>query len=85
MWLGSVELLTQKVERLNEILPSITGMEGVLHMENWTEESANIIFQKVEESLEDLESEEEGEPQDTEEESSEKVEETPNDEDDAQN
>ena len=48
VWLGSIELLTQKVERLNEIMPNILGMEGVLHMENWTEESANIIFEKIE-------------------------------------
>ena len=85
VWLGSVELLTQKVDRLNEILPSIIGMEGVLHMENWTEESANIIFQKVEEKVDETESGEEGEPQDTEEETPETVEEPPNDEEDAQN
>lgn len=85
VWLGSIELLTQKVERLNEILPSIVGMEGVLHMENWTEETANIIFQKVEEPVEDTEADVEGEPQDTEEESSESVEETTNSGDDAQN
>lgn len=85
VWLGSIELLTQKVERLNEILPSIAGMEGVLHMENWTEETANIIFQTVEEPVEDTESDVEGEPQDTEEESSESVEETTNSGDDAQN
>ena len=85
VWLGSIELLTQKVERLNEILPSIAGMEGVLHMENWTEETANIIFQTVEEPAEDTESDVEGEPQDTEEESSESVEETTNSGDDAQN
>lgn len=47
IWLGSMELLTQKVERLNEILPSITGIDGILHMENWTEETANIIFEKA--------------------------------------
>ena len=85
VWLGSIELLTQKVERLNEILPSIAGMEGVLHMENWTEETANIIFQTVEEPVEDTESDVEGEPQDTEEESSESGEETTNSGDDAQN
>lgn len=44
--LGSIELLTQKVERLREIFPSIEGTEGVLHLENWTEETANIIFEK---------------------------------------
>lgn len=46
VWLGSIELLTQKVERLAEILPSIDDMAGILHLENWTEETANIIFEK---------------------------------------
>lgn len=44
--LGSTENLTLKVEHLSKILPSIQGMAGVLHMENWTEESVNIIFEK---------------------------------------
>lgn len=44
--LGSVELLTQKVDRLKEIFPNINGIAGMLHMESWTEESANIIFEK---------------------------------------
>lgn len=52
VWLGSNELLTQKVLRLKEILPTINGIPGVLHMENWTEESANIIFEKVEKPVE---------------------------------
>lgn len=47
VWLGSNELLTQKVTRLKEIMPSISVMQGVLHMENWTEESSNIIFEKA--------------------------------------
>lgn len=46
VWLGSIELLTQKVLRMKEILPSLEGMAGILHMEDWTEESANIIFEK---------------------------------------
>lgn len=46
VWLGSIELLTQKVTRLNEILPSLQGISGILHMESWTEETANIIFEK---------------------------------------
>lgn len=46
VWLGSIELLTQKVARLEEILPNIESMAGILHMESWTEESANIIFEK---------------------------------------
>ncbi len=49
--LGSMELLTLKVERLNKILPSLTELKGVLHMEDWTEESANIIFEKAPEEI----------------------------------
>lgn len=46
VWLGSIELLTQKVARLKEILPSIKEIAGILHMESWTEETSNIIFEK---------------------------------------
>lgn len=60
VWLGSIELLTQKVTRLNEILPSLQGISGILHMENWTEETANIIFEKeVEVTEEDTQDSEE--------------------------
>ena len=44
--LGSMELLTQKVERLAKIKPELSGMEGTLHLENWTEETTNIVFDK---------------------------------------
>lgn len=53
VWLGSTELLTQKVEHLNEILPNVLGIEGVLHLEKWTEETANIIFEKIEPETEE--------------------------------
>lgn len=53
VWLGSTELLTQKVTRLKEILPNVNGIVGVLHMEEWTEESANIIFEKLPEKIEE--------------------------------
>ena len=43
-----VELLTQKVERLDKILPQLSGMQGTLHLENWTEETTNIVFDKKE-------------------------------------
>ena len=46
IWLGSIELLTQKVTRLKEIMPNLEGLAGILHMEEWTEESANIIFER---------------------------------------
>ena len=73
VWLGSIELLTQKVTRLKEILPSIDGMAGILHMENWTEESKNTIFEKELEvpeedtqDSEDITPDEEDPPQDDE-------------------
>ena len=53
VWLGSIELLTQKVARIKEILPNLEGMAGILHTEDWTEESANIIFEKELEIPED--------------------------------
>ena len=60
VWLGSIELLTQKVSRMKEILLNLEGMAGILHMEEWTEESANIIFEKeLELPDEDVETEEE--------------------------
>ena len=61
VWLGSIELLTQKVTRLTEILPSIQELTGVLHMEEWTEESSNIIFEKLPEVVEEETEEAEGE------------------------
>lgn len=42
--MGSLELLTQKVERLDKILPKLAGKKGLLHMESWTEETTNIVF-----------------------------------------
>lgn len=58
--LGSMENLTLKVEHLSKIIPSIRDKAGVLHMESWTEESANIIFEQTklevpEEEVEDSE------------------------------
>lgn len=44
--MGSLELLTQKVERLAKIKQSLEGMDGTLHLENWTEETTNIVFDK---------------------------------------
>lgn len=78
VWLGSIELLTQKVTRLTQILPNLQGVAGILHMEDWKEESPNIIFEKeLEVPEEDAEvdeetdSEEEGNVEEDSEESSE--------------
>ena len=51
--MGSLEFLTQKVERLAKIKPQLQGMEGTLHLENWTEETTNIVFDKMESSKKD--------------------------------
>lgn len=42
--IGSTALLTQKVERLAKILPTLEGKKGVLHLESWTENTSNIVF-----------------------------------------
>lgn len=47
--MGSQELLTQKVERLAKIKPKLAGMKGTLHLENWTEETTNIVFDRIQE------------------------------------
>lgn len=65
VWLGSTELLTQKVTRLKEILPSIKDVAGVLHMEGWSEESSNIIFEKKQEVPEEDDQPQDSEPEDT--------------------
>jgi cell division protein FtsQ len=46
--LGSDDLLTRKVERIAKILPSLDGESGVLHLENWTEDTTNIVFDRDE-------------------------------------
>ena len=46
--LGDLELLTQKVERMAKIMPSLENQHGILHLEDWTEESTNIRFEIIE-------------------------------------
>ncbi len=45
--LGGEDNLTQKILRLSHILPELSGKKGVLHIENWTENTTNIIFDEV--------------------------------------
>lgn len=45
---GDTTTLTPKMERVVKIMPSITGQSGVLHLERWTEETTNIVFDKTE-------------------------------------
>lgn len=44
--IGKAKLLTQKVERIAAIIPKLKGQSGTLHLENWTEDSTNIVFDK---------------------------------------
>ena len=46
--IGDTTLLTKKVERLSTVMPSLSGMSGTLHLEDWNEENTNIVFQKSE-------------------------------------
>ncbi|MGI6118893.1 MAG: cell division protein FtsQ/DivIB [Bilifractor sp.] len=42
--LGSDDLLEEKMTRAAAILPDLTGMSGVLHLENYSSDTENIIF-----------------------------------------
>lgn len=44
--LGKDQNLEEKMTRASAILPQITGMSGVLHLEDFTEDTQNIIFDK---------------------------------------
>ncbi len=46
VFVGDETLLTQKVARMVKIMPSLRDMSGVLHLETWTEEATNIVFDK---------------------------------------
>lgn len=45
---GEEENLSQKIIRLSHILPQLDGLSGTLHLENWTEETTDIVFDKEE-------------------------------------
>ncbi len=45
--LGSAESFDDKVIRLVQILPSLEGMGGTLHLESWTENVTDIRFEKT--------------------------------------
>ena len=46
--LGNSDNLTEKISRLSYIYKDIAGMNGVLHMESWSEETSDITFVKNE-------------------------------------
>ena len=55
---GDEENLSQKIIRLSHILPQLKGLSGTLHLENWTEETTDIVFDKEEKIPETEEAEE---------------------------
>lgn len=42
--MGTDENMDEKMNRLIGILPQLEGMEGVLHLENVTEDTASVVF-----------------------------------------
>ena len=47
--LGSSSYSEEKIDRLKYILPEIEGMSGTLHLENFTPDNTDIVFEKSEE------------------------------------
>ena len=47
--IGSEDSLSQKVVRLSIILPQLDGLSGTLHLETWTPETTDIIWDRAEE------------------------------------
>ena len=50
--IGSEDNLSQKVVRLSIILPQLVGLSGTLHLETWTPETTDIIWDRAEEQSE---------------------------------
>ncbi len=46
--LGKDTLLEDKVSKAAAILPQLSGMEGTLHLESYTEDTVNIVFDTTE-------------------------------------
>lgn len=43
---GSDEYLAQKVVRLSAILPQLSGLSGTLHLDTWTPDTTDIVFDR---------------------------------------
>lgn len=43
---GKADYLEEKIMRLQRILPQLEGQEGILHLENWTPDSTDIVFER---------------------------------------
>ena len=41
---GSEDYLTQKIARLSAIMPQLSGLSGILHLETWTPDTTDIVF-----------------------------------------
>lgn len=50
--IGSEDNPSQKVVRLSIILPQLDGLSGTLHLETWTPETTDIIWDRAEEQSE---------------------------------
>ena len=51
--MGTDENMDEKMNRLIGILPQLEGMEGVLHLENVTEDTASVVFDNAAEENSD--------------------------------
>lgn len=43
--IGGSEYLNEKIMRLDIILPKLSGYKGTLHLENWTPENKDVVFE----------------------------------------
>lgn len=43
---GSDEYLVQKIARLSAILPQLSGLSGTLHLDTWTPDTTDIVFDR---------------------------------------
>ena len=50
--IGGDSDLEAKMARIGVILPQLSGMQGTLHLETWTEDTVNIVFSPAEEQEE---------------------------------
>lgn len=69
--IGSEDNLSQKVVRLSIILPQLDGLSGTLHLETWTPETTDIIWDRAEEQPDTEEEETEEATEETTEETTE--------------
>ena len=44
---GSQDKLNEKIERMSKIMPSLAGKQGILHLETWTEQTTDIVFEET--------------------------------------